>query len=62
LADLTHEQILEYLNGIEHELDPSLKKDKNDLNLMTKTQSNVFPFRERYLEHVVSLGENSDRY
>lgn len=27
-----------------------------------KKQSQVFPYRERYLEHVVSLGENSDRY
>ena len=63
LADLTYEQILEYLDGIEKELDPS--QDNNEVNLMSKMQekqSKIFPYRERYLEHVVNQENNAERY
>jgi hypothetical protein len=64
LDDLTHEQILEYLQSIEtnlerlHAGEPNLISQRNEKKLM-------FPYRERYLEYVVSLGEiaeNADRY
>lgn len=58
--DLEHEEILRYLEGIENKLIPnqeeSLESQKEEV------WSNVFAYRERYLEFVVNLGENVDKY
>ena len=51
---------MDYLKGIELE-----KRPASDLNLMsTKNEKNleVYHYRERYLEYVVTLGEKADYY
>ena len=52
---------MEFLNTIEQKLD---QQDANDPGLLSKRKdkAEVFPFRERYLEFVVSTGEMTDRY
>ena len=64
LDDLTYEQILEYLKRIEGNLEQATA---GELNLISQRNEKklMFPYRERYLEYIVSLGEkaeNSDRY
>lgn len=61
INDITHEQILAYLEKIEAKLRP-----KDELDLISKKgeqQEKLFPYRERYLEYVVNNNsEQSDKY
>lgn len=64
LDDLTYEQVLEYLKTIEQKLE---KANSSELNLISQRNERnlMFPYRERYLEYIVGLGEkadNADRY
>lgn len=59
MDDLTYEQILEYLQTIEQKLESA---QAGELNLISQRAERkmIFPYRERYLEYIVSLKENAD--
>lgn len=57
---LDHEEILKYLSNLESKLLP--KEDEALETMKEEVWSKLFPYRERYLEYVVNLGENVDKY
>ena len=57
--DLTNEEIIEYLHQIEKLQEPKNKELMSERkNLVDK----VYPFREKYLEYVLSHGESIEKY
>ena len=60
VAELEHEEVLQYLKKLEDKLLPTEEDDLGSKK--EEVWSRMFPYRERYLEHVVSLGENIEKY
>ena len=57
--DLTHEEIVDYLDTIEKKIMPD---SEHQLESQKEEQwKKLFPYRERYLEFVVSLGDNNEK-
>lgn len=58
IDDLTHEEILSYLEKIEAKQSPKLVL----ISEREESDSDVFPYREKYLETVLSRGEPNENF
>ena len=58
IDDLTHEEILSYLEKIEAKQGPKLVL----ISEREESDSDVFPYREKYLETVLSRGEPNENF